>query len=99
MSHERDWLENMRKSRIRGAEVARTLSNIELEELLDAFLRRGGEGWRVRVRVVRAARRNLARARAIHDSGRLCQNIRRVCFCGRNCSNNLNQAYICDVEF
>lgn len=43
MSHERAWLENMRKSRIRGAEVARTLSQTELEERLDALLRRGGE--------------------------------------------------------
>ena len=43
MSHERAWLENMRKSRVRGAEVARTLSTVELEERLDAFLRRGGE--------------------------------------------------------
>jgi hypothetical protein len=39
----RAWLENMRKTRARGAEVARTLSKSELEERLDALLRQGGE--------------------------------------------------------
>ncbi len=33
----------MRRSRIRGAEVARTSSKAELEERLDRFLRQGGE--------------------------------------------------------
>jgi hypothetical protein len=42
-SPQRAWLENMRKSRIRGADVARTLSKTELEERLDAFLRQGGK--------------------------------------------------------
>ncbi len=39
----RAWLENMRLSRKRGAEVARTLSKLELEERLDGLLRQGGE--------------------------------------------------------
>ena len=39
----RAWLENMRWSRKRGAEVARTLSQSELEERLDGLLRIGGE--------------------------------------------------------
>jgi hypothetical protein len=39
----RAWLENMRGSRKRRAQVARTLSKEELEERLDALLRQGGE--------------------------------------------------------
>src|SRR5260370_24598458 len=39
----RAWLENMRRSRIRGAEVARTASKAELEERLEGLLRQGGE--------------------------------------------------------
>ena len=39
----RAWLENMRTSRKRGAEVPRTLTRRELEERLDSLLRQGGE--------------------------------------------------------
>ena len=39
----RAWLENMRRSRRRSTEVARTLSKAELEERLDGLLRQGGE--------------------------------------------------------
>ncbi len=39
----RAWLENMRKTRARCAEVARTLSKSELEERLDGLLRQSGE--------------------------------------------------------
>jgi fido (protein-threonine AMPylation protein) len=39
----RAWLENMRKTRARSANVARTLSESELEERLDSLLRQGGE--------------------------------------------------------
>lgn len=39
----RAWLENMRPSRRRAAEVSRTLSQPELEERLDAMLRQAGE--------------------------------------------------------
>ena len=39
----RAYLENMRPSRARGGLVARTLSRKELEERLDAFMRRNGE--------------------------------------------------------
>ena len=46
----RAWLENMRWSRKRGAEVARTLSKPELEERLDGLLRQGGEGALNRLR-------------------------------------------------
>jgi len=46
----RAWLENMRRSRKRGAEVARTLSKAELEERLDGLLRQGGEAALNRLR-------------------------------------------------
>ena len=46
----RAWLENMRRSRRRGAEVARTLSKSELEERLDGLLRQGGEAALNRLR-------------------------------------------------
>ncbi len=46
----RAWLENMRRSRQRGAEVARTLSRVELEERLDSLLRQGGEAALNRLR-------------------------------------------------
>jgi hypothetical protein len=46
----RAWLENMRSSRKRGAEVARTLSRSELEERLDGLLRQGGEAALNRLR-------------------------------------------------
>ena len=39
----RAWLENMRKTRARCAEVAQTLSKSELEERLDGLLRQSGE--------------------------------------------------------
>jgi hypothetical protein len=39
----RAFLENMRASRARGGQVARTLSRKEIEERLDSLLRRGGE--------------------------------------------------------
>jgi Fic/DOC family len=39
----RAWLENMRASRKRGAEVSRTLTKPELEERLESLLRQGGE--------------------------------------------------------
>jgi hypothetical protein len=39
----RAWLENMRRSRVRDAKVARTLSKAESEERLDALLRQRGE--------------------------------------------------------
>jgi hypothetical protein len=46
----RAWLENIRPSRKRAAEVARTLSKPELEERLDGLLRQGGEGALNRLR-------------------------------------------------
>lgn len=42
-SASRAWLENMRESRGRGGATARTLSKSEIEERLEALLRRGGE--------------------------------------------------------
>jgi len=39
----RAWLENMRPSRRRGAEVPRTLTRPELEQRLESLLRQGGE--------------------------------------------------------
>lgn len=46
----RAWLENMRSSRKRGAEVPRTLTKPELEERLDSLLRQGGEAALNRLR-------------------------------------------------
>ena len=46
----RAWLENMRWSRKRGAEVPRTLTRSELEERLDGLLRQGGEAALNRLR-------------------------------------------------
>jgi len=46
----RAWLENMRSSRKRGAEVPRTLTKWELEERLDSLLRQGGEAALNRLR-------------------------------------------------
>ena len=46
----RAWLENMRPSRKRGGEVARTLSRPELEQRLDSLLRQGGEASLNRLR-------------------------------------------------
>ena len=41
-SSPRAWLENMRRTRVRGSSIARTLSRVELEERLDGLLRQGG---------------------------------------------------------
>jgi hypothetical protein len=49
-SSPRAWLENMRKTRARGAEVARTLSKSELEERLDGLWRQSGEAALNRLR-------------------------------------------------
>ena len=46
----RAWLENMRPSRKRGAEVPRTLTKPELEERLGSLLRQGGEAALNRLR-------------------------------------------------
>tara|TARA_R110002073_G_scaffold227495_2_gene388155 strand:+ start:1274 stop:2758 length:1485 start_codon:yes stop_codon:yes gene_type:complete len=46
----RAWLENMRPSRARGQRVARTLSREEIEDRLDALLRRQGEAALNRLR-------------------------------------------------
>jgi len=46
----RAWLENMRPSRARGERVARTLSREEIEDRLDALLRRQGEAALNRLR-------------------------------------------------
>jgi len=46
----RAWLENMRPSRVRGERVARTLSREEIEDRLDALLRRQGEAALNRLR-------------------------------------------------
>ncbi len=46
----RAWLENMRPSRKRGAEVSRTLARPELEERLDSLLRQGGKAALNRLR-------------------------------------------------
>ncbi len=42
-SQARAWLENMRKTRVRGDSVSRTLTRGELEDRLDSLLRQGGE--------------------------------------------------------
>src|SRR5262249_25568763 len=44
------WLENMKRSRKRGAKAARTLTTSELEERLDSLLRQGGEAALNRLR-------------------------------------------------
>lgn len=63
----RAWLENMRASRKRGAEVSRTLTRPELEERLDNLLRQGGEAALNRLRDdARAVSRELGMAEEFH---------------------------------
>src|SRR3546814_1962730 len=44
LSMPRAYLENMRESRARGGRIPRTLSRDEMENRLDALIRRSGEG-------------------------------------------------------
>ena len=63
----RAWLENMRASRKRGAEVPRTLTRAELEERLDRLLRQGGDGALNRLRDdARAVSRELGMEEEFH---------------------------------
>jgi hypothetical protein len=63
----RAWLENMRSSRKRGAEVPRTLTKPELEERLDSLLRQGGEVALNRLRdEARTVSRELGMAEEFH---------------------------------
>jgi hypothetical protein len=63
----RAWLENMRASRKRGAEVPRTLTKPEVEERLDSLLRQGGEAALNRLRDdARAISRELGMAEEFH---------------------------------
>jgi len=67
-SHPRAWLENMRPTRARAAEVARTLTQPELEDKLDLLLRQGGEAALNRLRdEARVVSKQLDMAKEFHE--------------------------------
>jgi len=67
-SHARAWLENMRPTRARAAEVARTLSQPELENRLDLLLRQSGEAALNRLRdEAREVSKQLDMAQEFHE--------------------------------